>query len=122
MTDADPFENDARRLAAAFTRRLRDAGAPTSDLLAGELVVMARGHGWRPVANLAPPPTPPAEGGETAAPRLPEEYLVRKAALDTRPPCTCHHLVGEHALVCGAREACTRCGCPTYTPAPSRSS
>lgn len=117
MTDADPFESDARRLATAFWRRLRDAGAPHPDTLARELVHIARGHAWRPVANLAPPP--PTEG-ETAGPRLPEEYLVRKAALDNRPPCTCKHLVGEHALVCGAREACTRCGCPSYTP--SRSS
>jgi hypothetical protein len=111
MSD-DPFADDTRRLTDAFWRRLRDAGAPNPEALATELVHMARGHGWRAVEALQPAVTPTTGGGTG----LPEEYRQRRAALEARPPCGCDHVVLDHALVCGTRGACSRCGCPAYTP------
>lgn len=74
----DPFDRDAGRLQAAIARWLADREVSDPAAGASELVLMARGHGWRPVPAMQPPPEhPPANG-------LPAEYLERKAALTAR--------------------------------------
>src|SRR5690606_31616477 len=80
MADHDPFEDAARRLTAAYARRLRDAGAPDPDNLARELVVMARGHGWRLVEALKP--AVPAGDGRPAAPTVRPEVREALAACE----------------------------------------
>lgn len=112
MGNTDPFEADGRRLVAAFTRRLADENHPDPGRLANELLVMARGHGWRPVEALQPPPR------STGTPGLPADYLERKAALDGRPPCVCGAPVGDHQLDAGRRIGCARTGCRRYAPIP----
>lgn len=74
----DPFDHDAGRLEAALARWVADRELANPAGCAAELLVMVRGHGWRPIPALQPPPTPrPAQG-------LPAEYLERKAALAAR--------------------------------------
>lgn len=68
-------------LTAAYARWLTDHGVPDPATAAAELVLMARGHGWRPIEALQPPPQ--SSGGRR---ELPAEYLARKAALTRSDP------------------------------------
>lgn len=70
----DPYASDSSRLQSAIVHWLTDRGVPDPAVGAVELVHIVRGHGWRPVPALQPPPEP-TPGGPTA------EYLERKAAL-----------------------------------------
>lgn len=75
-------DRDDGRLKAALTRWLADHGVSDPTIGAVEIVHIVRGHHWRPVEALRPPPAPqPSQG-------LPAEYLERKAALTARtePP------------------------------------
>ena len=67
--NAESVERAAGRLAGVFARRLRAAGVADPGALADELVVMLRGHGWRPVDALKPPP-PPAGSRASGRPEL----------------------------------------------------
>ncbi|GII88228.1 hypothetical protein Ssi03_62180 [Sphaerisporangium siamense] len=118
MGSDDPFGRAADTLTAKYARRLADAGVPDPQHLAIELVVMARGHGWRPVEALQPPAVTPSTGSSG---QLPEEVRELRAAIDTRPPCLCGAAVLEHELVCGKRAGSPKTGCAAYTPAPGRS-
>ncbi|MGR6922633.1 hypothetical protein ACU635_50980 [[Actinomadura] parvosata] len=72
---SDPFASASSRLQAAIARWLTDHGVPDPATGAVELVHIVRGHGWRVVEALRPPPEArPSQG-------LPAEYLERKAAL-----------------------------------------
>lgn len=100
------------RLQAAVTRWLADHDVPDPAAGAAELVLMVRGHGWRPVDALAEPPPDPGAGQPA------EEWRAARAAVDTRPPCTCGCPVLDHRLEAGRRTGCSRCGCGGYAPVP----
>jgi hypothetical protein len=75
---SDPFASASSRLQSAIARWLTDHGVADPATGAVELVHIVRGHGWRAIEALQPPPEArPSQG-------LPDEYLERKAAL-TRP-------------------------------------
>jgi hypothetical protein len=75
---SDPFANDVSRLQSVIARWLTDHGVADPATGALEIVHIVRGHGWRVVEALRPPPeSRPSQG-------LPAEYLERKAALTAR--------------------------------------
>ncbi|MEV8636558.1 hypothetical protein AB0395_33415 [Streptosporangium sp. NPDC051023] len=113
---SDPFGRAADTLTAAFTRRLTAAGHTDPTRLALELVVIARGHGWRPVEALRPPAPETGSGNGRA------EYAARRAALDSRPPCACGAAVTDHQLDAGRRTGCEATGCTRYAPIPAPTS
>ncbi|WP_146607371.1 hypothetical protein [Spongiactinospora gelatinilytica] len=111
----DPIADQARRLTAAFVRRLTEEGHRDPGQLAAELVVMARGHGWRPIAALQRPST--SGGGSEPD----EDFRAQRAALDRRRPCTCGDGVLDHRLDGPRRTACSACPCGQYAPVPEGS-
>lgn len=74
----DPYAADSSRLQSAIARWLTDHGVTDPANGALELVHIVRGHGWRVVEALRPPPEPRPSSG------LPAEYLAFKAALTAR--------------------------------------
>lgn len=75
---SDPYAADVSRLQSAVARWLTDHGVADPATKALEIVHIVRGHGWRVVDALRPPPeSRPSRG-------LPAEYLERKAALTNR--------------------------------------
>ncbi|MFG3439887.1 hypothetical protein ACGF0J_21790 [Nonomuraea sp. NPDC047897] len=81
---SDPYGSDAGRLEAAIARWLTDRGVADPAEGAAELVLMARGHGWRPVEALRPPPAPTGRRSRpTARPEV-AEALARCAAASER--------------------------------------
>lgn len=79
---SDPYATDVSRLQAVIARWLADHGVPDPAIGAVELVHIVRGHGWRVVEGLKPPPDPtPTEPSSRPTDR-PEvaEALARCAA------------------------------------------
>ena len=83
---SDPFASDASRLQSAITRWLADHGVADPAICAVEIVHIIRGHGWRVVEALQPPPaSSPADPVSRLTDR-PEvaEALARCAAASER--------------------------------------
>ncbi|WP_084963319.1 hypothetical protein [Thermoactinospora rubra] len=74
----DPFDRDAGRLEAAIARWLTDHDVSDPAAGAAELLLMVRGHGWRPVEALQPPTVDQRPSAPT------EEFRRAKAALAAR--------------------------------------
>ena len=75
---SDPFAGDVSRLQSVIANWLANHGHSDPATGAVEIVHLVRGHGWRVMDALRPPPeSRPAQG-------LPAEYLERKAALINR--------------------------------------
>lgn len=79
MSSHDP---DAGRLQAAIVRWLADHGVSDPAIGAVEIIHMVRGHGWRPIPALQPPPEPTSTDPVSRPTARPEvaEALARCAA------------------------------------------